>query len=135
VKAWNAIEALSLINELWEVCQAAGYHIALTGSLLKRGYSTNDCDLVLYPRHSLHTDYRPVVAIFKQYLNALSVKTVLRPKDSDYKLVITLTMPDKRRLELFFPNFAFEGRLDTFETVETGASSCEDIIDTEVFNA
>lgn len=123
---WTLSEALHLVNLLWDTCQLGGYHIALTGSVLKWGSSNNDLDLVLYPRESLHSDYRPVVDSIASVVKAMSKVKVERPKCStDYKLVITLMLPDKRRIELFLPNFAFAGSLDTYVKVMSDSSVCD----------
>lgn len=120
---WTRDEALHLIaTRLWTLAEAHEHYIGLTGSVLIKGVSSNDLDLVLYPRYDLHTDYRPV---------ALAIAHNLRPSDSklnvverpdsktEYKLIVTTFDTADRRVELFFPSWAFAGRLDNWPTVES----------------
>lgn len=47
---WSLLAAQELVSRLWDDVFAAGYLIGLSGGVLYRGHSNQDCDLVLYPR-------------------------------------------------------------------------------------
>jgi hypothetical protein len=124
---WTLQEAQTLVNQLWTGVQAHEYHLALTGSVLMNGHSANDLDLMLYPRTDLHTDYRKVVDYIASYVGATAKSAIKRPTEQDqYKLVISLLLADKRRIELFLPNFAFAGRLDSLPTIDSTGTSASD---------
>jgi len=44
---WTIDEALEFIREHQSKCVELGYHIALAGGVLNKGYSNNDLDLIL----------------------------------------------------------------------------------------
>lgn len=48
-KTWSLVDAVSLINELLPEAQAAGWGLGLHGSVLYRGYSSADVDVIAYP--------------------------------------------------------------------------------------
>jgi hypothetical protein len=113
---WTIAEALTLVNQLWTPCETHGYHIALTGGVLKYGSSNKDVDFIIYPRESLHTDYRPCIEKIYEITKAKHILAVDRHIKTDYKLVICLLLNDQRRIDLLIPNFTFAGRLDTYTT-------------------
>lgn len=46
---WSLEEALALVRELEETVSVFGWHVGLTGGVLKRGYSEKDVDIIAYP--------------------------------------------------------------------------------------
>lgn len=48
---WHRAAALEFLSTLWAPLTVAGWHCALTGSVLYRGDSTHDLDVVVYPHH------------------------------------------------------------------------------------
>lgn len=50
--SWTLDEAVRLMRRMWPGLQEAGWHIGLTGSVVYRGSSKKDLDLVAYPRDS-----------------------------------------------------------------------------------
>ena len=47
---WTANEAQAFCQELWPIAEKHGWHFGLTGSVLYKGESQKDLDLVFYPR-------------------------------------------------------------------------------------
>lgn len=50
--------AIALIRQIEPVLAANGYHCALTGSVLFKGSSEKDVDVILYPHSDLAVDQR-----------------------------------------------------------------------------
>lgn len=48
---WTLDDALDLARQLEDHVAPAGYHVALAGGVLLRGWSEHDLDLVFYPHH------------------------------------------------------------------------------------
>jgi hypothetical protein len=46
---WNLLNSLKLIRELWPIAERCGYYIGLTGSVMIRGWSLKDLDIIVYP--------------------------------------------------------------------------------------
>lgn len=46
---YTAIDALKLAAELEPILSAQGYHVAIGGSCVYRGYSEKDMDILIYP--------------------------------------------------------------------------------------
>jgi len=114
---WNKDQAIALINELWQGCEIYGYFIAMTGSVLKTGVSDNDLDLVLYLKHNVQDDYRPALQHIEKIARATEVKCY-DWKNGNHKLVFLMRMFNDQILNIFVPNFSFDGKLpDTYAVV------------------
>ncbi len=50
VKSWTLEEGLELIRQLHPSVQQAGYYLGLTGSVLFKGQSEKDLDIIAYPK-------------------------------------------------------------------------------------
>lgn len=46
---WNVDQGLALCADLENILKDCGAHVALGGSLMYRGFSLKDCDIVVYP--------------------------------------------------------------------------------------
>lgn len=107
---WTREEAISLINELWNPIEERHYYIALTGSVLTRGWGDKDLDLMFYASFAPQHTYVPVL----DYLTSFGFKPIIpiqREGQPDCKLVFFSKL-DGRRVDLFFPSFSFKDRLD-----------------------
>ncbi len=51
--AWELDEALAFLRRLERHMKPRGFHVALTGGVLRKGRSKKDLDVVLYPRTKL----------------------------------------------------------------------------------
>lgn len=71
--AWNLVEALEFVAALSPVAKKAGYAVALAGSVLAKGKSEKDLDLVLFP---LRTDKSPEYAIREALIGTMGMKLV-----------------------------------------------------------
>lgn len=50
---WTLSQARELLGDLEEALKPLGFCVGLTGSVLIRGFSENDIDLIVYPRQSV----------------------------------------------------------------------------------
>lgn len=46
---WTLADALPLLREVQTAVEPLGYHVGLAGSVLTKGVSHNDMDMILYP--------------------------------------------------------------------------------------
>lgn len=48
---WTQQEALCLLPQIESGIVHTGYHVGMLGSVLHKGFSTKDLDIVIYPHH------------------------------------------------------------------------------------
>lgn len=53
---WIEREAIELCKELWPHMEERGFYIGITGSILYRGWSGHDLDLIVYPHDASSID-------------------------------------------------------------------------------
>ena len=63
MSGWTRDEALTLVSALWPSLKAVGYYVGLTGSVLVKGKSRNDLDLIVYPASTTSQDKSLVVGV------------------------------------------------------------------------
>lgn len=51
-REWDLISAVQFAREVEQALITNGFHVALGGSVLHTGYSTNDVDLFIYPHEA-----------------------------------------------------------------------------------
>ncbi len=59
--AWPLAEAMSFAKSLHEFVFPLGFGIALTGSVLTKGFSEKDLDLIVYPLKKISSDYESLL--------------------------------------------------------------------------
>ncbi len=64
---WTLEEALDVIRSLNVCTRAAGYYVGLTGSVLHKGKSHNDLDLLLVPLSDQQLDYDRLVGVLRDF--------------------------------------------------------------------
>ena len=104
---WTLDSALDFIRELHHVLNEAGFAAALTGSVLIRGESDNDLDLVIYPLNAAECSFTAL----REGLEGAGMKIkfprhiVARAWHSrgsnDIKTVEAWETPGGRRVDLF----------------------------------
>ncbi len=63
---WDLVEAVSFIRKLALPLERQGWGVALAGSVLKKGFSRHDLDVVVFPRSTEDVDVDLVYAVLKQ---------------------------------------------------------------------
>lgn len=87
--------------------QTAGYHIGLTGSVLNRGESEHDLDLILYPTSTVRQDVDALENVLKRAglekrFDRVFIQKVWRKKGSlDTKHVEAWLDTNGRRIDIF----------------------------------
>lgn len=106
---WTWGDCQVFVKELRLVALGAGYAVALAGSVLYRGESKKDLDIVLFPLGGTDRDLDRLKAALKSYGMVLELAEAevkaqwLRDYDSrDTKHVEIWKAPDGRRVDLFF---------------------------------
>lgn len=62
---WTLEGALPLLREVEAVVELLGYHVGLAGSVLTKGFSRNDMDMILYPASTARQPKEAVAAALK----------------------------------------------------------------------
>jgi hypothetical protein len=105
---WVLEEALGLVRSLVEPLKEAGFAIALTGSVLNKGESLHDLDIIIYPLQSTaKTDFENARGILinaglRCHINAGTVRSVWRKKGSLDEKEVEVWQLNKRRVDVFF---------------------------------
>lgn len=104
---WTLLSARMFITSIEEAVQAVGYHIGLTGSVLNRGESSHDLDLIFYPASTVRQDVDELESVLKKAglekrFDKAFIQKVWRKKGSqDTKHVESWLDIHKRRIDIF----------------------------------
>jgi len=103
---WKINEAIETIKPFESIAAIMGYHVALGGSVMYKGESTKDLDIIVYT-HKVKDEKRPLstmlmdlfvynklIADYNQLGNSLNF-------DPDRKVFGTMTK-DRRRIDFIF---------------------------------
>jgi hypothetical protein len=92
-------DGVEICRQIEDIIAPIGMHCGLTGSLLYRGKSTKDCDVIIYPhkKGDRRTPNKVMDALEAQGL----VREYNRPAPYNDKLVWVVKHP-KGRVDLFF---------------------------------
>jgi len=60
--SWTLVEAIAFANSLHEYIYPLGFDVAITGSILTKGYSEKDLDLVIYPLKKISSNYTNLIS-------------------------------------------------------------------------
>ncbi len=105
---WTLEQALELVRSLNERLLEVGYVVALTGSVLFKGESNKDLDLLIYPMTTEHQDKTKVAAKLKE-LGLLQVSRAEQVQErwkkmrgsNDKKHVEIWRTRDRRKIDIF----------------------------------
>ena len=61
MRVWVLDDAVVFLRTLQEHVELVGYHVGLAGSVLTKGRSGNDLDIILYPATTAHKDYEGLI--------------------------------------------------------------------------
>ena len=107
MRGWNRDEALALIDTLAPSLKSVGYYIGLTGSVLIKGTSRNDLDLIVYPASTTAQDKARVAEVLTSAgLQLIAGKEAVHRKwhrsgSTDEKHVEYWEL-DARKIDVFF---------------------------------
>jgi hypothetical protein len=96
---WILEDAIVWVQQHEPTASANGFHLALTGGCLYRGWSYKDADVIVY----CHANEKPKI-VFKDLIPLLGLTVVKRPKTkgaSDYREVWICKDSKDRRIDLF----------------------------------
>lgn len=97
---WMLSEGIEICSALKPMLEPFGYCIGLTGSVLFKGESENDLDLILYPLRDYSTSpYMPALNKVLEYFDGHGAEAVTN--GSDQKRVIKFYTPEKRGVDIF----------------------------------
>lgn len=106
---WILGEALTFIRELNELTVPVGFYCGLTGSVLFKGQSTSDLDVILYPTTTANIDLEALHECFRKagFTQAFTRGTVAkmweRKGSLDQKSVdVWFTPLSKKRVDFFY---------------------------------
>ncbi len=107
---WTMETALEVVREIEKDLTDTGWHCGLTGSVLYKGASEHDLDLILYPRDKSNEQPRDLVRnalMFQSFYLVRTDKAVQRHwrtiGSNDTKSVeVYFQAKTKRRVDVFF---------------------------------
>lgn len=105
---WTFDESLNFARELQGMFKPFGFNVGLTGSILYKGESSNDLDIIVYPQNSGKVDIDPlrdVLLAFGMTLLADRAKVAniwARKGSTDAKHVEAWKTPKGQKVDLFF---------------------------------
>lgn len=91
-------EALKFIRTLEEKVKPYGFHCGLTGSVLYKGYSEKDLDIIIYP----HTAPAFADALIANVFPTACLCNSYNDKQRDNKTVYKMLVDGTQRVDLFF---------------------------------
>lgn len=105
---WTLQEAIEFIRKLDPMLRLVGYTTALTGSILYRGFSHKDLDIMVYPLSSKHPNPEGVKLEFER-IGMTMLKDILvtqaswAARGSDDKKCVEIWADDRgRRIDIFY---------------------------------
>ncbi len=104
---WRIGEALSFLRMLWDVLEPLGYYVGLTGSVMTKGHSSNDLDIIIYPASTKKLDRARLlngleVAGLKQRFRRDTVVQAWRGLGSDDEKHVEVWVYQGKRVDIFF---------------------------------
>lgn len=105
--SWTLEQARALIDELVEPLKVAGYGLALAGSVLHKGESKHDLDLIVFPLSSETTDLSPARKAFhacglRLFVGREHVVETWRKQGSRDDKHVEIWERANRRVDIFF---------------------------------
>ena len=104
---WNLEEAIDFSRSLEEVLVPVGFHCGISGSVLIKGHSDDDLDLVVYPHSSgniciddLYNSFDAIGMILKSSRSKVT-ETWEGKGSSDMKNVEIWHTPEGKRVDVF----------------------------------
>lgn len=105
---WTQIEAIELLKELEPNLAAVGFHCALAGSVLYRGTSEKDLDVIIYP-HTYKKQSPPdnsiaetILKLFFQSHKISACGSESSAQERDDKTVKWLVSKGNKKVDFFF---------------------------------
>jgi hypothetical protein len=104
---WSFDQAILFVRML-EQTLAPIYHVALFGSVLQRGWSNHDLDVMILPHNATELDETYLREQLKQFgmrlvISAERVHTVWRSKGSTDTKHVEIYRYDGKRVDVFLP--------------------------------
>jgi hypothetical protein len=103
---WTLAGAVLFLQELQTIVAPAGYHVGLLGSVLTKGFSDKDLDVLLYPHRTSEQNHEVlrqalVKAGLEPWLSDYEVKEKWRGKDSDDTKHVEVWLYKGQRVDFF----------------------------------
>lgn len=112
---WTLPKAVELINKLNPELLKLGFYLGLTGSVLFKGESNKDLDLILYPYKFNNVDYQKALVLIKTLTKAYNVYAV-EHELNDSKIVFVMKGKDFR-IDIFILHRNHINRNDKIHTI------------------
>jgi len=102
---WTQAEAIVMLSALEPELAMQGFHCALTGSVLYRGTSTKDLDVIIYPHHKkgqVDFDLSGVKSFLRIYFQSSKINDCSSTsQERDDKQVCWLKTNNQKRIDFF----------------------------------
>lgn len=98
---WTLEEGINFVRKLEIDLKDIGFHCALTGSVLYKGVSYKDLDVMIYPHDTNNCDWSMVHQTLKVF-HKIEINKIDRLKYPDKKEVYWSENNDGKRIDFFF---------------------------------
>lgn len=101
--AWTVAEGIAFCQTLEPFLIVEGYHVALGGSVLTKGYSIKDLDIFIYPHKTEERGLSPA-AVMAYIAKILLLERYSICDHSNYKdaKVVFYSQKEGKRIDFFF---------------------------------
>jgi len=105
---WERPEAIKMCSFLERYLSPLGVHIALGGSILYRGTSEHDVDIIVYPHHVPTATFSQIHQVFQLLIHlgfTYKKEEDTTPSTTDKPVYQLYTPKGKKRVDFFFIGF------------------------------
>lgn len=105
---WTIAEALVLLPSIEEIAKVCGYHIALGGSVMYRGESKKDLDIIVYkhkdpdPLRPEHTVLMTLLMYHRIIDTHTNVPNSIMAENAPFRRVISGKTKEEKRIDFIF---------------------------------
>lgn len=105
---WNLLQGLDFVRALEDHLSPAGYHVALTGSVLTEGSSRKDIDVMIFPHSTSAKDPHHVQKMLVEFgmtlrLTHEEIKAKWEEKGSTDDKKVEMWYWGSKRVDVFYP--------------------------------
>ncbi len=105
---WTIEDALMWIRRMQPELSSVGYHVALGGGVLNKGFSMKDLDLYLLPfemRHDMSASDQQALSVMERLTGVKGIPfnsgDTEYPEDQTFKARVKMYLDSNRRIDVF----------------------------------
>jgi hypothetical protein len=120
-KWWGLLEGLEFIRSIKDIALEHGFYVGLAGSVLLKGHSQNDLDVILAPlsgRKLNPNAHEEFIFHLHKHTKIGSYGIATEGREAEDKIVVVTWLPSRKRVDFFFPTFLHKDRVDALPNIE-----------------